>query len=341
MNTWNVSQTNIDYQQNYVLVDTQNYAFKAKYPPRLFFYQPKIEKKFYLHEELNGYIRYFVEETKRKSPNFNLNNFYRNINNSSIIILNAENKLDSKTIIVPAAYNFAGNVITISHKKNMHSLFHELYHLSASYIDDDGVIYSGFSQISPRGVRVGNGITEGYNALITNRNFNADFSYPVERFVMGRIEQIVGRDLMEKLYSEMNLLGLVEVLKQMGFDNEFISLLDSLDYILEASPIIVDKGVLVMNRNYDPNMVNALFNNYKSIYMDLVEISIKMIKPKYTQGLISQEQAQAEFYTLLSEQTAVIRNVVLQRLNIEMITPAFQKEIDNHFFNNMYFTRTY
>ena len=159
-----------------------------------------------------------------------LKNFYNNINSLKFKDKNFKfiNKLFNQSTI--AEYCLNDNEIKIN-KYNYHkSIYHELFHMASANRSDN--YCGGFSQGNNN---VGYGIDEGYTELLTKRYFvKEDFSsikYIYLRDVSKKIEFIVGKEKMESLYMNANLLGLINELKLYSTEENVMKFIANMDFV--------------------------------------------------------------------------------------------------------------
>ena len=159
-----------------------------------------------------------------------LNNFYNNIYSLKFKDKNFKfiNKLFNQRTI--AEYCLNDNEIKIN-KDNYHkSIYHELFHMASANRSNN--YCGGFSQGNNN---VGYGIDEGYTDLLTQRYFvKEDFSSIKYRYLRGisqKIEVIVGKEKMESLYMNADLLGLINELKLYSTEENVMKFITNMDFV--------------------------------------------------------------------------------------------------------------
>lgn len=196
--------------------------------------------------------------TIEENANFDTTNFYRNFKPDSII----EYRCSPKRSKLGGTYQLGETkrifkfrrkktgTIDIYTPKVQESLFHELFHeaSSCSYEDVDCV---GFSRIKWTNkkrkqyiYRIGIGLNEGYTQLLTERNFyneGVGISYITLVDIARMIEYIVGRDLMERLYSKGDLASLLKELSIYSSYEEALTLIRKLDHLYSVLYEIEEK----------------------------------------------------------------------------------------------------
>lgn len=123
------------------------------------------------------------------------------------------------------------NAIVIT-KDDYQILFHELFHLSSTFRDNEN-IYSGFCYQTPN-AEIGRGFNEWYTSLLCHSYFPVDGnksqdSYHIERVAAQVIDCIL--DGIEDFYFSSDLNGLVTTLEQFDTRDNIIKFLKNLDYI--------------------------------------------------------------------------------------------------------------
>ena len=136
-------------------------------------------------------------------------------------------------------YKLKVNKIKLINSFKDKSLNHELFHMATSfYIKKLKLGFCGFQQINYlKNDAIGRGLNEGYTELLTKRYFNKQieyksYSYEICTFFAAKLEEIVGREQMEKFYINADLYGLYMYL--LNFDNgsNIVTFIATLDYIL-------------------------------------------------------------------------------------------------------------
>ena len=148
-------------------------------------------------------IELFIRVLKQNFPNYVLGNFYHNLESLDV-------KYNRLLVLLGkgGTYNPITNQITIG---NNSSIFHELFHMASTKKYSNRII-CGFKQISIFLKTIGGAqkvaykqsyhmINEGYTEIMTHRYFDSKVkSYPFNKFLAEKIEEIVGREDMEKAY---------------------------------------------------------------------------------------------------------------------------------------------
>ena len=144
-------------------------------------------------------------------------------------------KLKFKKSNAIAYYDSNKNKIKYVKSKKEKSLPHELMHMSSTIKEEDGSIFSGFSQKTKDGefLLIGNGFNEGYTQLLSERYFpNAvNIAYPIEKLVAFQLEDILGTRKMEQMYFKADLMGLIEELSKYKSDSDILYFINSIDYL--------------------------------------------------------------------------------------------------------------
>jgi hypothetical protein len=251
---WHVKQLEYEFANNYALIKTNKLKYMVFFPPTIKSGPKLLKERLSLRKVFFRKISFFISINKEFSPSFDLNNFYQNINTARFITFSDE---DAKKNGYFGLYYNGDNIIKTIQSEDHSTIYHELYHLSSSYIAKDGTVFTGFSQApNLKTPQIARGINEGYTALITNRNFGNDYSFPVERYFMGMIEDIIGREMLEGLYSKMNLLGLVNLMKE------------KINYGLigpQMAELSINNQMSILNNiiynSYTPSISNAVLSN--------------------------------------------------------------------------------
>ncbi len=240
------------------------YKTKESLYEQKLFYKPK-EKKEYDGESDKFILeaaRLFVSTIKKQNPNFDLTNFYNKFDDVLFIVdiklkyrnftqfikslFNKGEENNNNYYYIAGAYYDYYNMIGLNpdvvkngfyNDETYHTLFHELFHAVSSPKPGNGGFRRfkwirdnfKFKQILSMDGFV---LNEGYTELLTIKYFYPEaygISYPQEVFIMSKLEQIIGSDILEKLYVNGDFAGLYrELLKYLKKDEveEFVSCKD-------------------------------------------------------------------------------------------------------------------
>lgn len=132
-----------------------------------------------------------------------------------------------------AVYEPDSNLIVLD---NEEGIYHELFHMvSAIYDEKNGYCFSGFCQMY-KGNFIGYGLDEGYTQYLTEYYFKENCEsdskvYAFEKLIARKLEELIGKPFMERLYSHGDLYGIVTKLKEYVKEEEIILSLQRLDFI--------------------------------------------------------------------------------------------------------------
>lgn len=198
------------------------------------------EEKFYKHgvkKEFSKRINIFIREIKKNIPGVNLSAFYETSKGFSFI------KHPSNSLITKIRKkNLSALFVSMRNHKSQielfddlidESIYHEFLHMASHRrVDDD--TYQGFEQ-SRNNVFIGNALNEGYTDLLTLRYFTnhgaTSSGYALVIYLSSLIEFVVGKENMQKWYFESNLYALKNEMAKYLNNEEFIFLLNAMDYI--------------------------------------------------------------------------------------------------------------
>ena len=124
-----------------------------------------------INEKNKEYIYVFSNEIMDKFDDKDLSNFYHNISNLKIIFPNFIGR--KFRVSTGGIYYTKSNKLFIPKVYENISANHELFHMISTF-KDDKKIFSGFSQTTTSFFStnsIGDGLTEGYTELMTNRYF--------------------------------------------------------------------------------------------------------------------------------------------------------------------------
>lgn len=205
---------------------------------------PKITFK-YLHDmDLNKYdeakeYRNIVVKKILEVINENIDNID---NNTLDRIINRmyESKLYKRNVKIKGIngeYYVKENAMVLNNKKSVY--YQSLILSSSEYDFDKDIQYSGFRKIEygkhPYNLNdIGIGINVGYTQYQALKIFGdptpKNFKYESE--IAQKVEKIIGKDIMRKLYFEHDYLGLVNELRKHFKYKDVLNILLSLDYIM-------------------------------------------------------------------------------------------------------------
>lgn len=175
------------------------------------------------------------------------------------------------------------NTIVLVEDRNINTINHELFHVASTGIDKNGDVFSGFSQCIRDRAFIGSGIDEGYTELLTNRYFYKDCVdkfYIFESLVMSLVEDIIGREKMEKLYFQGNLYGLIEELKKYSSEKEIRLFIRNVDFYnnlsISSRYLYFYKDELMTSLNEIGSYLFKVF--YTKLVLDGDDIDIKLVK---------------------------------------------------------------
>ena len=183
-------------------------------------------------------ITYFCVVLTNHFDRDTLNCFYQNIN--SLIVKDNIDSLDdlfNLTDTLGIYYN-QDNSIKLYKKNKRATLYHELFHMASSYVDNNNM-FSGFSfsKKNDDSKDFGDGLNEGYTDLLTKRYFGNvevfESDYDFEILIASFIEEIVEKDVMEKLYLTADFQRLMGILKKYAYEDEIRIFIKDLDFVLK------------------------------------------------------------------------------------------------------------
>ena len=272
---------------------------KIVMPPELISNHTGINYKNIISYEFSEEIAKFARIMTTNFSSENLVILYNNINDLKIEkiymneflehIKNIIFKRGTKDLNV-AGYNVFLNRVRIEEEYVDIDMPHELFHMASSVYDKEKkILYTGFVQtIIKENRNIGDGINEGYTEWMVAKYYDESIlsdstSYKYLCNVARNLDEIVGKDKMEKLYLKANLKGLVEELvKYNSYDNvmHFISATDYLYHNLNESRKSKQEKEVITNELKFINkfMIESITKSTALMYSDN-EISIEDIVP--------------------------------------------------------------
>lgn len=198
-------------------------------------------------KKYRNYISEFRNTVKTEIPHYDLTLFEKNIKT----ICFKEEKLEvlDEIEIENGMFTMAGlrlpeNYMYLPKKCYSDNIFHELFHES-NFIIINNIIYCGFSQHKSN-LKVGQAINEGYTNLMKRRYFGSNeipfYNYELEVLLVTMIEEIVGREKMENLYSRADLYGLVKELTKYNTEEKAINFIRNCDFVCATICVCKEKN---------------------------------------------------------------------------------------------------
>ena len=186
-------------------------------------------------------------------------------------------------------YSVLKNTIFI--KKNVGlTLYHELFHTAANINENSGFERQENNLVYYRG------INEGYTDLMTSKYFDDGKSRPgyfAETTICAMLDEIVGKDIMEKLYLNSNVEGLLNELYKYFGDDKALELLEILDSIYDEFDC----------ENYNAEKVDKLL---KQAYIYLCEAYITKMRLEYKNNRLSITTAKLMALNFMDNWDAII-----------------------------------
>lgn len=150
----------------------------------------------------------FKETLDENFPPELLGNFYKNIGTARIIIGNPGKGHSG------VYKNLFNKIVIRDGNQNRKTIYHELFHLAST--NGNKKYLSGFRYATfDKSIDIGEGINEGYTELLASTYFkDYGISYKFQTMVASKLNELVGKETMEKLYFTADLRGLMEELQK-------------------------------------------------------------------------------------------------------------------------------
>lgn len=227
--------------KKYILYRDNTYSKISKYP-QLNCDKQKDNKQF--NQKFNEYINKFISFINA-NQNIDSKLFYENLRTLIIKEKRNFNKLLFIKSCTTGRYNGYDNKILILREDNFYSIYHELLHCASRRVIREEM-HVGFHKLVvdkkklKTTLNIGKALNEGYTTLLEKRYFDSiehtqKRGYAKEEFISSTLEQIVGKEEMEKLYFNADLDGLIERLKQFSSEEDIYLFLEYFDKILVNS----------------------------------------------------------------------------------------------------------
>ena len=258
--------------------------------------------KYLRHRSYNDVVVRFKSVLDNELSHCNNNGFYQNIKSLYITEYQTEQEaidaLEEKPT-ASAIYDEETNNMAIFHfntpkienydKRKIEEdiATHELLHMSTTY--KKGIItLCGFYQAIGGKHKIGVGLNEGYTELLNERYFSNTFptaSYINQKHLALGIEEIVGKETMEKLYFDANLAGVIEEL------SNYISKEEALTLIRE-----IDEDHMSEKKDFASYYKQALELRNKIAHVQNIKNEKLLIEGKITQEEYDYNNLKSQFY---------------------------------------------
>lgn len=197
----------------------------------------------------------------RLEKNINKEYLHNMYNNLETLKASEHIILPQNLLLIPAGgtYNPKNNKLKILKLFKKEVINHELFHMaSASKITKgnkkENIYISGFAQYNSKfHNKLGIGLNEGYTESLNERYFgiNTNISkvYKLCEFYSIKLQQIVGEEIMLKLYLTGDLPNLIKELKIYDTKENIIKFITNLDFVfinmfMLSDPLIINKKKL-------------------------------------------------------------------------------------------------
>ena len=175
-----------------------------------------------MRDKIKNFLKVMNEECESFDNTKLLKNFKKTLFDLSLV----ENRSDFNGNV---SFNYLDKNITFT-IDNFDTVYHELMHLSTIDKNND---LTGFKQSYWRNFR-GRGLNEGYTQLLTERYFNENIglSYNILVFFLNILENIIGKNNMEKYYFNVSLNLLINELEKYEEKENILNFIDDFDLLL-------------------------------------------------------------------------------------------------------------
>lgn len=179
----------------------------------------------YYGPKIYDFVKYLIRQ------NVNITYLCNNLKTLKIEV-QSEKDFPFKNIL--AYYNSSKNIIVFNGVFNELTLYHELFHVATTYYNDNKtLLFSGlsFDNGLTGGIRFGMGINEGYTDKIENEFFSNNGHYSYGQCIVEKLEKIVGKKELKRLYFDCNLFGLINLLEKYAQKPIILEFIKNVDYI--------------------------------------------------------------------------------------------------------------
>lgn len=222
-------------------------------------------------------------------------------------------------------YDPVTNIIRALSEDDFDSIHHELIHMSANPYDntnDYGGFYYTIDEYS-----IGYGLDEGYTELLNKRYFNSKTEnvYRLQIIICRYLEELIGKNKMEKMYLNANLFGIIKELKQTHKTKEIERFIAAIDFTHDYDNInrLADCEIVTLYTQIETIIV-FLFKGYckkvlnKELSKELLEDQIN----EYLTNIFKEFEYPADQF-LIDELNQIIEKNV--NINIKLDINMFKE----------------
>lgn len=295
----------MDYRYEFVSSDSSAYYRKIYEKLKKDISKEEIVK--IINNINNKYIKTFIMIMKNSDKGQYLNNLYSNLRITKIIECSL-----IQTFIAKNSGTCGGNyykngmiLLLLGDKINLDGYsanltpYHELLHLLTTKIESENIISIGFSSNS-----FCEGLNEGYTEILTKRYFGHLSSddeefYQLHSWYSEMIEEILGKDILEKCYFGVDQNSLIKELAKYSNIKDVIELICNTDYLFECEEkIFTFKNSLYIGNKINHEELEMLCKESEffrdSVFTRLIEIHKNKFKNLLEKKVIDEKKYQEE-----------------------------------------------
>ena len=223
-------------------------------------------------EKVYKYLNVFSDTLNTKLKHCNFKNLNNNIKTAIIL----EKKFSVSKYYCCASYLTKKNRIVLYNKNIEENIYHELLHLASTKKINDNLFMSGFTFSDYKNkLKIGSFLDEGYTEYLCSKYFIGGNTYLTQIDFVKVVELIVGKKLMEKMYFNADIVGLINELTKYGNTREEV-----LEFIINTDIIHLYRFSKSPFKRIKLKKCTISVNNFlvKTYYNKLLQ---KGIKPKY------------------------------------------------------------
>lgn len=234
----------------------------------------EIDEKIFAIKDLGDDIKVFTERLISNFEENDLANFYNRINEVKVSsginsFIDLYNSFHAVGVYVPS-----DNKISIFKKKNKYTIYHELFHMASSKYNKR-IDKCGFSCIDDKN-QFGDGLNEGYTDHLVMRYFGdlctSDTSYEFEELVSSKLEEIIGKNLMESAYLNAELSAVIIELQKYSERKDILKFIRKLDILEKYAET---KNMSMVNREILEHLMFDVSNFLIRCYVKKLKIAQK------------------------------------------------------------------
>ena len=261
-----------------------------------------------LKDEFNAFLENFLFKTKER---FEFANFDVKLSSLRIKELSL---FQAFFLGIGGYYDIDTHQIKVAYPIET-SIYHELFHAFTSFRINNSTYGTGFSYHS-KGINIGSMFDEGYTDYLTFEYFNNPIYYGKEANIAQKVELIIGKDKMEKMYCKNDLVGLINFLSSFSSFDEAIKFLMLMDRF-SIRDTVTHEELRIINdiSNYLVDLyINCLAVMYRNGEIDMASLTARLEEFKiHFSDYIFKNEFETQYYEKSSDYVDITHKLSKKR----------------------------